>query len=89
MLTGPGLMVIAASSKLMTFENPVAQHTTKWSSRDLVLVDRKRKMLIASSQRNPTVGFEIHIEKRKIDEVVGLLKTLIPNAEFREEEWKW
>jgi len=59
------------------------------ASRDLVLVDRKRKMLIASSQGNPTVGFEIHVEKHKIDEVVALLKTLMPNAEFREEEWEW
>ncbi|WP_341522014.1 hypothetical protein AABC73_00590 [Pseudomonas sp. G.S.17] len=89
MLAGPGAMAFAASSKLMTFENPVRQRTKKWSRYDLVFIDRKRKMIVTSYQNNAMAGFEIHVEKRKIDEVVALLKTLIPNAEFREEQWKW
>ncbi|WP_426114980.1 hypothetical protein [Pseudomonas sp. DSP3-2-2] len=89
MLAGPGAMAFAASSKLMTFENPVRQRTKKWSRYDLVFIDRKRKMIVTSYQNNTMAGFEIHVEKRKIDEVVALLKTLMPNAEFREQEWKW
>ncbi|WP_426142193.1 hypothetical protein [Pseudomonas sp. DWP3-1-2] len=89
MLAGPGAMAFAASSKLMTFENPVRQRTKKWSRYDLVFIDRKRKMIVTSYQNNTMVGFEIHVEKRKIDEVAALLKTLMPNAEFREEAWKW
>ena len=89
MLAGPGAMAFAASSKLMTFENPVRQRTKKWSRYDLVLVDRKRKMIVTSYQNNTMAGFEIHVEKRKIDEVAALLKTLMPDAEFREEEWEW
>jgi len=89
MLAGPGAMAFAASSKLMTVENPVRQRTKKWSRYDLVFIDRKRKMIVTSYQNNTMAGFEIHVEKRRIDEVVALLKTLMPNAEFREEEWKW
>ncbi|EPJ81841.1 hypothetical protein CFII64_16616 [Pseudomonas sp. CFII64] len=89
MLAGPGAMAFAASSKLMTVENPVRQRTKKWSRYDLVFIDRKRKMIVTSYQSNTMAGFEIHVEKRRIDEVVALLKTLMPNAEFREEEWKW
>ncbi|WP_341522011.1 hypothetical protein AABC73_00575 [Pseudomonas sp. G.S.17] len=89
MLAGPGAMAFAASSKLMTFENPVRQRTKKWSRYDLVFIDRKRKMIVPSYLNNTMAGFEIHVEKRKIDEVAALLKILMPNAEFREEEWKW
>ncbi|WP_341522016.1 hypothetical protein AABC73_00600 [Pseudomonas sp. G.S.17] len=89
MLVGLGAMAFAASSKLMTFENPVRQRTKKWARYDLVFIDRKRKMIVTSYQHNTMASFEIHVEKRTIDEVVALLRTLLPNAEFREEEWKW
>jgi len=89
MLAGPGAMGLAACSKLMTFENPTEHHATKWSRYDLVFIDRKRKIVVPSYQNNNMAGFAIHVEKRKIDEVVALLKTLMPNAEFREEEWEW
>ncbi|EPJ81842.1 hypothetical protein CFII64_16621 [Pseudomonas sp. CFII64] len=74
-------------SELMTFENPVRQRTKKWARYDLVFIDRKRKMIVTSYQHNTMASFEIHVEKRKIDEVAALLKTLMPDAEFREEEW--
>ncbi|WP_426142190.1 hypothetical protein [Pseudomonas sp. DWP3-1-2] len=89
MLAGPGAMGLAACSKLMKFENPIEHHSTKWSRYDLVFIDRKRKIVVPSYQNNTMAGFAIHVEKRKIDEVVALLKTLMPNAEFREEEWEW
>ncbi|WP_426142188.1 hypothetical protein [Pseudomonas sp. DWP3-1-2] len=89
MLAGPGAMAFAASSKLMKFENPVSRYGTKWSNYDLVFIDRKRKIIVPSYQDDTMAGFEMHVEKRKIDEVAALLKTLMPNAEFREEEWEW
>ena len=89
MLAGPGAIGLAACSKLMKFENLIEHHSTTWSRYDLVFIDRKRKIVVPSYQNDTMAGFEMHIEKRKIDEVVALLKTLMPDAEFREEEWEW
>lgn len=86
---GPAGMSIVAAVKLLNWENPVEHHATDWARYDLVFIDRKRKMVVPSFQADPLAGFEVHLEKSRIDDFVAFLKTVIPHAEFREAEWKW
>lgn len=86
---GPAGICIAAAIKLLNWENPVEHYSTDWARYDLVFIDRKRKMVVPSFQDNPLAGFEVHLEKSRIDDFVAFLKTVIPDAEFREAEWKW
>lgn len=86
---GPAGISIAAAVKLLNWENPVEHHATDWARYDLVFIDRKRKMVVPSFHADPLAGFEVHLEKARIDDFVAFLKTVIPHAEFREAEWKW
>lgn len=86
---GPAGITVAAAIKLLNWENPVKHHSTDWARYDLIFIDRKRKMVVPSFQNDPLAGFEVHLEKSRIDEFVAFLKTVIPDAEFREAEWKW
>lgn len=86
---GPAGITIIAAIKLLNWEDPVEHHSTDWARYDLVFIDRKRKMVVPSFQDNPLAGFEVHLEKAKIDEFVAFLKTVIPHAEFREAKWQW
>jgi hypothetical protein len=86
---GPAGISIAAAVKLLNWENPVEHHATDWARYDLVFIDRKRKMVVPSFHADPLAGFEIHLEKSRIDDFVAFLKTVIPHAEFREAQWKW
>jgi hypothetical protein len=86
---GPAGMSIVAAVKLLNWENPVEHHATDWARYDLVFIDRKRKMVVPSFHADPLAGFEVHLEKSRIDDFVAFLKTVIPHAEFREAEWKW
>lgn len=86
---GPAGISIAAAVKLLNWENPVEHHATDWARYDLVFIDRKRKMVVPSFKADPLAGFEVHLEKTRIDDFVAFLKTVIPHAEFREAEWKW
>jgi len=86
---GPAGITIISAIKLLHWENSVEHHSTDWARYDLVFIDRKRKMVVPSFQDNPLAGFEVHLEKDKIDEFVAFLKTVIPNAEFREAKWEW
>lgn len=86
---GPAGISIAAAVKLLHWENPVEHHATDWARYDLVFIDRKRKMVVPSFHADPLAGFEVHLEKARIDDFVAFLKTVIPHAEFREAEWKW
>lgn len=86
---GPAGISIAAAVKLLNWENPVEHHATDWARYDLVFIDRKRKMVVPSFQADPLAGFEIHLEKSRIDDFVAFLMIVIPHAEFREAQWKW
>lgn len=86
---GPAGIIVIAAIRLLNWETPVEHHVTDWACYDLVIIDRKRKMVVPSFQDNPLAGFEIHVEKHRIDELVAFLKSVIPDAEFREAEWKW
>ncbi|MBC3951040.1 hypothetical protein [Pseudomonas folii] len=85
----PASLLIIAAIKLLNWENPVEHHATDWARYDLVFIDRKRKMVVPSFHADPLAGFEVHLEKARIDDFVAFLKTVIPHAEFREAEWKW
>jgi len=85
----PATLLVIAAMNLFNWENPVEHHSTDWARYDLVFIDHKRKMVVASFQDYPLSGFEVHLEKDKIDEFVAFLKTVIPNAEFREAKWEW
>lgn len=86
---GAATIVAIAAVRLLNWENPVEHYSTDWARYDLVFIDRKRKMVVASFQDYPLSGFEVHLEKNKINEFVAFLKTVIPNAEFREAKWEW
>ena len=86
---GPAGISIVAAVKLLNRETPVEHHSTDWARYDLVFIDRKRKMVVPSFHADPLAGFEVHLEKSRIDDFVAFLKTVIPDAEFREAEWKW
>jgi hypothetical protein len=86
-LSGPAGMAFFGARFFLSWKNTPTHKNTHWSKYDLLILDQKRNMAIASYTDEPEVGFEMYLPKDKPEDVIKLIKQLLPQAEVRECDW--
>ncbi|MFJ2323337.1 hypothetical protein [Pseudomonas sp. NPDC087817] len=90
-LIGPVAMTLGSIRLLLGWKNEVKQRSTQWALHDLIIIDRRRNMIIATFNDEPSVGLNLRFSSSsQLNQCLDILRTLLPNeTEFREERWPW
>jgi hypothetical protein len=86
-LSGPAGMAFFGARFFLSWKNTPKTDDTLWKNHDLIILDRKRNMAIASYTDHPLFGFEMYLPKDKSEDVIGIIKELLPQAEVIESDW--
>lgn len=90
MLAGSAILGFLIALKLAGYEPPEPEREdVLWSKCDLILVDRRRKMVVAGYKDQPMLGFVMLVRRKELDALVDLMRTVMPAAECREQGWEW
>ena len=86
-LSGPAGMAFFGARFFLSWKNTPKTDDTLWKNHDLIILDRKRNMAIASYTDHPLFGFEMYLPKDKPEDVIKIIKQRLPQAEVRECDW--
>ena len=86
-LSGPAGMAFFGARFFLSWKNTPTHKQTYWSKYDLLILDQKRNMAIASYTDEPEVGFEMYLPKDKPEDVIKIIKQRLLQAEVRESDW--
>lgn len=90
-MLGPVAMAIAAALRLLSWKNEVTSYFSPWAGYDLVIIDRRQRMLVVSCVAQPAFGLQLRCpDDAALEQHLQLLRsTLTAPVTYLEEPWPW
>ena len=87
---GSAIVGLFVGLYLAGYEPPAPLHNQAvWEDYDLLLVDRRRKIILVGYKNQPMLGYAMLVSRKELNGLIDLMKSLMPTAEYREHRSGW